>query len=75
MFPNISVRGSDTLVAQCRIKAANILRKVKSNQKQETCLTNYQEGVARFFRKTCGERSCIANPGSEQQTNGANYAL
>ena len=75
MFPNTLDRGPDRLVAQRRIKAANILRKLKSNEKQQTCLTDYQEGIAPFFRETRGERSCIANPGSEQQTNRANYAL
>ena len=65
MFPNILDRGSDTLVVQCQIKAADILRKVASHQKQQTCLTNYQEGVASFIRETRGERSCVANPGSK----------
>jgi len=75
MFPNISDQGPDTLAAQRRLKAAKILRKVKSDQKRQTCLTNDQEGVARFIREARGERSCIANPGSKQQTNRPSYAL
>lgn len=75
MFPNILDQGLDTLVVQRRLKAADILRKVKSDQKQQTCLTNDQEGVAPFFREARGERSCIANPGSEEQTDCADYAL
>jgi hypothetical protein len=51
MSPNTSDQGLDTQVVQRQLKAVEVLRKLKSEKKkQQTYLTNDQEGVAPFFR-------------------------